>query len=196
MITQNTGALNTPMETTIMQPSKTTTRSSWRYAAFGGAVLCSILALAYTVAFILYALARSALTVLTTVNQDAGMLGTLIATWASLIVASLIIGALCTVAVAILGAISGILVKAVSVVFNPENEPRRAAVIGAGVCFAIIVLLHLALRSAMSYTLPDLLSMHALFWLELPSAIFIAAGGLAARQLTFSKKLADAIPQM
>jgi hypothetical protein len=184
MMTQNTSALNTPMATTIMQPSKTTTRSSWRYAAFGGAVLCSILGLAYTLAFILYALARSALTVLTTVNQDAGMLGTLIATWASLIVASLIIGALCTIAVAILGAITGIIVKAVSVVLNPQNEPQRAAVIGAGVCFAIVLFLHFALRAAMSYALPDLLSMHAVFWLELPSAIFIVAGGVAARQLT------------
>jgi hypothetical protein len=35
----------------------------------------------------------------------------------------------------------------------------------------------------MNYSLPDLLSMHALFWLELPSAIFIVAGGVATRQL-------------
>ncbi len=183
MITQNASALNTQKETTIMQSTKQAIRSSWRYAAFGGAVLCSILALAYTLAFIVYALARSALTVVSTINTDAGMWGTLIATWASLIAAALAIGVLCAIAVAFLGAITGIVVKGVSIVFNPRHEPQRAAIVGASVCLAIVILLHLALRSAMNFLLPDLLSMHALFWLEIPSLIFIVAGGVATRKL-------------
>ncbi len=182
MITQKATILNLQRET-VMQPAKQATRSSWRYSAFGGAVLCSILALAYTLAFIVYALARSALTVTATINPDAGMWGTLIATWASLIVASLFIGALLTIAVAILGAFTGTVVKAVSLVFNPQHKPPRAVAIGASVCFGIILLLHLPLRSAMNYALPDLLSMHTLFWLEMPSAIFIVAGGLGNRKL-------------
>lgn len=169
-----------------MQLTNKATRLSWRYAAFGGAVLCSILALAYTLVFIVYALARSAFTAVSTINADAGMLGTLIATWASLIVAALVIGVLCAIAVAFLGAITGIVVKGVSIVFNPQYESQQATIIGASVCLAIVILLHLALRSAMNFSLPDLLSMHALFWLEIPSLIFIVVGGVATRKLNMT----------
>ncbi len=170
-----------------MLPAKITTRLSWKNAAYSGAILCSRLALAYTLAFILYALARSALTVAATVNQDAGMWGTLIATWASLIVASLVIGALAALAVGILGAVTGIALRAVSVVSNPQHDPRRAVVIGATVCFAIVLLIHLALRAALNYSLADLLSMHALFWLELPALVFIVAGAIASRQFNLAR---------
>lgn len=181
-MTTHNGALTGLTETATMGSARRQAALGYRRAALGGAVICALLALGYTVLFILYALGRSLFTVTATVNQDAGMLGTLIATWASLFVAAFVIGMLLTVAVAILGAFTGIIVNAVSAVFNPQREPKRAVAIGTGVCFALIVLLHLALRSAMNYSLPDLLSMHALFWLGIPSMIFIVAGGLATRR--------------
>ena len=166
-----------------MASAKNISRLTYRHAALAGATICSLLALAYTTAFILYALLRSAFTVVNTVNQDAGIIETLVATWASLIVASLVIGILATFVVAILGAFTGILVQGIAGMVNKQNAPQRASLIGIGVCLAIIVLLHLALRSVMNFSLPDLFSMHALFWLEFPGLIFIVVGGIASRRL-------------
>ncbi len=177
MTTQTSSLTRLEKETLEVQAPEEETQLGYGAAARKGALLCILLAVAYTTVFILYATVRSSLTAATIVNPDAGVMGTLIATWSSLVVAALVIGLLLSAAVAILGAFAGILIRAISGILNPHNAPRQQSIIGMGVCFAIVVLLHLALRSAISFSLPDLLSMHALFWLELPSMIFIIVAG-------------------
>jgi hypothetical protein len=183
MTSQNASYL-TSQKTRDSADLRRSIHSTWRYAASRGAALCVVLAILYALAFLVYALIRSAFTVLSIDNPDAGRVSTLIATWASLFVAVLAITIILAILVAILGAVTGIIINALSSFLNPEHVPQRAVGIGIAVCLGIVVLLHLALRSAMNFSLPDLLSEHALFWLELPSLIFVVAGGAASARLT------------
>ncbi len=164
MTTDNAVQL-TALQAREAEKAKRSARATWGYAASRGAALCTILALAYALVFLVYALIRSAFTVSAIDNPDASKIGTLFATWASLFVAVLVITNILGLLVAIVGAVTGLVINALSSLANRERMPQRAIGIGAVVCLVIVVLLHFALRSAINFSPSDLLSEHALFWL-------------------------------
>lgn len=172
---QESSAINakTPAE-------KLASQSSLRNVAWSGAGTCTWLAFAYAGAFVLYAFIRSALTVQATVNQDAGIITTLIATWSSILVAALTITILLAIPVAIVGAITGLIIKQLDMILNSRHSPRRAVLIGLITGLGIVAVLHLALRSAVNFSLSDLGSEAALFWIELPCLIFVVASALVS----------------
>jgi hypothetical protein len=86
-----------------------------------------------------------------------------------------------------MGALMGVLIKAVSLILETRHAMPRAFIVGTIVSLALVVLLRLGLRSVINFSLSDLISETALFWLELPSLIFLVASGWASRQLAFSR---------
>src|SRR5207244_1320646 len=69
--------------------------------------------------------------------------------------------------------------------WNKQHEPSRATAIGAGVCGSMVVLLHVIFQRALGFSLADVAANPEtyLFWLALPSLIYIAAGAVAGRAL-------------
>jgi hypothetical protein len=158
-------------------------RPTWRYVALRGAAVSVGLTFAYALAFLLYAIVRSSLTLAARVNPDTGLLGTLIATWTSLAIAVLTMASLMAVVAAVLGTATALIVLWLSSVLNPRRVSARAIMIGLVTCLGIALLLNLALQQALSLSWSALVSEAYLFWLGLPSLIYVGAGGVASWQL-------------
>jgi len=148
-----------------------------------GAGAASLAVLAYTLAFLLYAFARSGLTLLATVNEAAGLPATLLATWISLSIAALAIALLVWPLAALVGAGTALLIGALCAAWNREHAPGRALAIGAGACAAPAALIALALAASAGPAWTSSLAETLGFWLGLPLLVYIAAGGLASLEL-------------
>lgn len=172
-----------------MQLSKHTACPSWFYGPFGGALTAVGLAFAYALVFVVYAIIRSSL-LLGSVSSDAGFGGTLVAYAASLTVAALTIAALMALPAAVIGLITAAIVKRSVSWFNPQHSASRAIVVGALTCFIIVAVFHVLLQRALGFGMSDVVSNLEtyLLWLGFPSLIYIAAGGVANRQLNLRRK--------
>ena len=167
-----------------MQSEKYSLYPSWLYGPFGGAAAAIVLVFAYAVTFIIYAILRSALLV-GSVASDAGFGGTMVAYAAALTIASLTIAALMALPAIVIGLVTAVILRRSVSWFNPRRLESRAMAIGALACFVIVVLFHLLLQQALGFGMSDVVSNPEtyLLWLGFPSLIYIAAGGLASRQL-------------
>jgi hypothetical protein len=154
-----------------------TPRVTWGYVASRGAGVGVALTMAYTGCFIIYAWVRAALALQSTMNGDPAQLGTFIATAASLFLAAGVIAAFTVILTAILGALTGLVLPGLLARFNQHGDSRQAILIGVIITALVALVIDVAFR------------FHALqletflLWVGLPSAIYIATGGIAARQL-------------
>jgi hypothetical protein len=154
-----------------------TPRVTWGYIAARGAGVGVALTMAYTGCFIIYAWVRAARALQATMSGDPAQFGTFVATAASLSVAAGVIATFTVILTAILGALTGLVLQGLLARFNRDGDSRQAVLIGVAAMALIVVVMDVAFR------------FHALqletflFWVGLPSAIYIVAGGIAARQL-------------
>ena len=145
-------------------------------AALGGAAVGAGLTLAYALLFILYAVLRSAITILA-VQPSAALLA---ANSISLIIPSLSIAVLVSFFAAGLGALTAVLVRWLLPRFNPRCQPLRAAAIGLGTALGLGLLLQLALQLGTGLSIFSLQPETALFWFGLPGLVYAAAGAVGA----------------
>jgi hypothetical protein len=141
------------------------------------------LTFAYALAFLLYAILRSSLTLAATVNPDAGLLYTLIANATSLLIAVLTITFLMVIVTAVLGIITAIAVYGLLSTLNAHKDPSRAVIIGSATCLGVVLLLNLTLQKALGFSWSAMGGEAYLFWLGFPSLIYIVAGGVSSWQL-------------
>ena len=158
-------------------------RSHWLMVARRGAEIGITLDFAYAVAFIAYAIIRSAVKLLATPGIDAGWPGTALATWAALALPAFVFAVLFVPIVALLGVLTALAVYALSPTLNPEHAPSRAVFIGIGVCSLVVFATALLpdLQAGLRWT--PALAETLTFWLALPLLIYIVAGGMASRHL-------------
>lgn len=137
----------------------------------------------YALAFIVYAAVRSSFTVFATVNEDAGLFGTLIATWVSLSIPALTIALLLAPLAVVFGVIAALLIWGLSAAWNREHAPKKAVVIGSGTCALLAALLIVSLNLGFGLTWSQTVAETLTFWLALPLLVFVGAGGLASWEL-------------
>src|SRR5690349_587656 len=95
-----------------MIQSRHPSQVSWPRAAAYGAEAGLALALLYALAFIGYAVVRSTANILATPDPDAGLAATLLATWVSLALPALTLGAIFGVLAALIGALTALAFRA------------------------------------------------------------------------------------
>lgn len=145
-------------------------KMSWGRVAWHGAELGVACAFVYTLAFIAYAMVRATYDLLATPQIDAGWLNIALATWFALAVPALLLAALFAPVVALVGAVTALIVNALA-------SARHAAQTGALVC-AVIALALVAWLTLTGFTWSLAIIETWLFWLVLPLGFYIAAGGI------------------
>lgn len=156
---------------------------NWRQAARHGAGIGVKMALVYTVIFLLYAILRSTLDLLSLPAPDAGTLGTITATVLSLSVAAFAIAALLLPVSALAGTTLSLLLH----LLLPQAGRRSALVgtlvISSAVAFAIADTVQLIVLPAAGFEPLDLPFETWLFWFGLPTLIYIIVAALEGRRL-------------
>lgn len=172
-----------------MQKIVGSSNATWVYGPLGGAAAAIALAFAYTAVFVVYALIRSLLLVISA-NPGAGIPGTIVAYAATLSVPALVICVMMSVPAALVGLLTAPLLKRLLSAWNPRHDPARATAIGAAASCGIVVLLHVIFQRALGFSLADVAANPEtyLFWLALPSLIYILAGGVAGRVLNHRQR--------
>jgi hypothetical protein len=171
-----------------MRKSTHTTRLGWGRTAWYGAEACVALAFVYTLAFIGYAIVRSTLTILATPEIDAGLVSTLIATWAGLALPALVCAALASIPAALIGALTALVVRALLALGNVTPTPRRAVASGLAVCLVVSLALLALLTQGMGVTWTPATAATLTFWLVAPLVLYSIAGTVASWQV--GRKLA------
>jgi hypothetical protein len=166
-----------------MPEMNTIRRFSWARTAWYGAELGVALACLYTLAFIAYAVVRTAFKILTTPEVAGGLAGTVLATWVSLALASIVIAALLVVPVALLGAATALGIRALLAPAGALGRPARAAALGALVCLGISLALVALLAGGLGVAWTPASAATLTFWVVLPLLIYVLAGALASRRL-------------
>src|SRR3990172_6702454 len=113
----------------------------WGRVAGYGAELGIACAFLYALAFIGYAIARATIDLLVTPQIETGWLGTAIVTWFSLAVPALLLAAIFAPLAALIGALTALVVNAVSMALNPGQARRQAFIIGIAVCAVVVVVI-------------------------------------------------------
>ncbi|CAG0943011.1 hypothetical protein ANRL1_01172 [Anaerolineae bacterium] len=158
---------------------------AWGRIAWYGAELGIAFAFVYALAFIVYAIVRATIDLIATPQIDAGWLNIALATWFSLAVPALLLAALFTPVVAIIGALTALGVNAIASARNAS--PRQAALIGAetsGV-FALALIALLTFGAGFTWSLAIIETW--MFWLVLPLLLYVVAGGVGGWMLSRMK---------
>jgi hypothetical protein len=155
-------------------------RRGWGRTAWYGAEACVALAFLYTLVFIAYAIMRATLAIMATPDIDAGLAGTLIATWVGLALPALVIAALAVIPVALIGALTALAIRALFALGGAIPPPRRAVAGGIAVCFAISIALLALLWQGMGVTWAPATAATLTFWLLVPLVLYCIAGGVAS----------------
>src|SRR5215212_8134727 len=159
-----------------------TARWGWGRTAWYGAEACVALAFAYALVFIGYAIVRSTLTIVATLEIDAGLAGTLIATWAGLALSAVVIAALAAIPAALIGALTALAIRALLGLGNATPTPRRAVASGLAVCLVVSLALLALLTQAMGVTWTPATAATLTFWLVAPLGLYVIAGTVASWQ--------------
>jgi hypothetical protein len=177
---------------------------SWRSVALTGALTGIGLAFAYTLFFALYAVLRSSLTVGSLTPAEVGVVPTLVANGASILMAALATATLLAMVMAVIGMVTALLIGWLLALFNRNHLPVRALVIGAAAAcvlsFACQLGVDILLELALGRSLFSLGAATYLFWFGLPALLHIAGGALGAGRLnlhqTAGPPISDAGPGM
>jgi hypothetical protein len=160
-----------------------TRRPTFGSIAMRGAGVAVLANGAYTIIFVLYAVVRSSLTLLATTNESAGLAGTLLAVWASLLVPALAIALLLCPLVALLGVITALAIWGASTAWNRQRAPKRAIALGVAICAGVAALLIGLLAAGLGLSGTGRLAEALTFWVGLPLLAYIIAGGAASWEL-------------
>jgi hypothetical protein len=166
-----------------MAQNKHAPRIGWGRTAWYGAEAGLALAFLYALAFIGYAIVRSTLNLLAAPNRDGGLAGTLVATWIALALPAFVVAALAGILAAIIGALTALALRALLSRMNAAHTPRRAIAIGVGVCLTVSLTLLVVLTQGLGLTWTPVVAMTLTFWLVLPLATYVVAGGVASWQV-------------
>jgi hypothetical protein len=166
-----------------MITEKSTPRLPWYKVALAGAAMGVGLTFVYALSFALYAVVRSSWTIWQWTPPDLGKGATLAANAASIVVASVATASLLAVVVALLSMITALLIALGLARWNPQQAQGRAIGIGVTTGLAVVVLGHVALSWALGRSLFSLGAATYLFWIGLPSLLYIGAGGGLAWRL-------------
>jgi hypothetical protein len=157
-------------------------RPDWGLTACYGAELGVSIALLYALAFTGYASVRSTFSLLTTPDVDAGLAVTLFTTWLSLIVPAVGIAAMLMLPVAVIGALTALLLRGVTML-SLARIPSRGLVLSGAMCTVLSIttlgLPALYTRADWTPAMVETLT----FWLIIPMLLYIVAGALAGREM-------------
>lgn len=156
---------------------------SWGEVVRTGALIGVALTYAYALAFLLYATLRATFTLVTRPWPDAGLLGTVIATTASLAIPALVLATLLAVPAALLGALTAVLVYTVIPRLNAARSPVQAALIGGAIALAVVAVIQLGLEYGLGVTVASLTLSTYLFWLGLPAVTYVVAAAIGGARL-------------
>jgi hypothetical protein len=148
-------------------------RTAWYGAEIG--IACSYL---YALAFTIYAVVRTTSMLVGVPNQDGGLAGTLIATWAALALPALIIAALAGILAAAIGALTALAIRALISFGNVMPTPRRAAGSSVAVCLVVCLALLTLLMQGFGVAWTPATAETLMFWLVAPLIIYTVAGGV------------------
>jgi hypothetical protein len=165
-----------------------TARTAWDVgstagAALRGALLGLALTLAYGLAFALYAIVRSSLQIVAVLPPDEGLLGTLVANALSILVPTIVVALLLAAIPAILEAIVLVAIYRLCLSLRGEGMAGRSAIVGLVVSLLVTVVIHLLGWRATGAYFAALWPMGYLFWLGLPSMIFVTMNTWAGWRL-------------
>jgi hypothetical protein len=156
-----------------MKHTKSVAHPTVGYVVTRGAGVAFLAVFVYTLAFTMFA----------TVNEGAGLFGTLIAIWIALSIPALTIALLLLPLAVLLGVVTVLLIWGISAACNREYAPNKAVSIGSGTCILIAMLLIVSLNQGLGLSWAPTVAEALTFWLVLPLLVYIVAGGLASWEL-------------
>jgi hypothetical protein len=154
----------------------------WRTVLLTGAAMGAGLTLAYGLAFGIYATLRSSVTVLVNTPPEIGVVPTLAANGASILIPALASALVVTPVMALIGLVTAGVVQGL-LQFNRGRQPERAILIGFGATLAIVLLYQLPLVRLLRQTMPGAGLATYWFWFGFPALIQLGAGVVGAWQL-------------
>jgi hypothetical protein len=166
-----------------MKQRTSTARLGWGRSAWYGAEACVTLAFLYALAFIGYTIVRATLAILATPEIDAGLAGTLIATWAGLALPALVITALAALPVALIGALTALAVRRLLALGIATPTRRRAAASGFAVSLVVSLALLALLNRGIGLAWTPATAASLIFWLVAPVVLYVIASGVASWQM-------------
>lgn len=143
--------------------------------ALSGVVLGFTLALAYGFTFVVYAIVRSSLQIVAILSPGEALVGTLLANAFALFVPALVFALLCGLGAALLQSITLLLVHGVAALINPHHAPALMAGIGLISASLLAGASQVAVQQSLGIYFDALWPSGYLFWLGLPSLLFIGA---------------------
>jgi hypothetical protein len=159
------------------------TTVGWGRVASGGALVGLMTAGAYALAFLGYAITRATATLLLTSDIDGGLAGTAAVTALSLAVPVAVFTALCALPAAGLGALTALIIRALLTRMTTAQGQLWAALLGAGVCVAVSLVLLALLAGGMDLAWTSGTAEALTFWLVLPLVLYTLAGALGSSRL-------------
>ncbi len=158
------------------------------WAAWNGAKLAVAMTFGYALLFILYASTRSAITILAAGDSGTGVLQTILATSVSVIWTSLVFAFLLALPASVLGALTAPVIAALLPRLISNHDPRRAFLVGLNISLVIAIVFYIALRFGLQLESNPATAEALLFWLDLPTLIYVIAGGVGGWQLARSTR--------
>lgn len=143
--------------------------------ARSGLRLGFLLALLYSAAFALYAVGRSSWQIAMTLPPDDSLLGTLVANAFALLLPILVFAFVLGVGAALLQCVTLLLVYGVAAVINPHRRAVGMAGIGLISATLLAAAIQLAVHQSLGSYFDALWPSGYLFWLGLPSLLFVGA---------------------
>jgi hypothetical protein len=169
------------------------THFAWREVVQTGALAGVALTYTYALAFLLYATLRATFVLVSMPWPDAGLVGTVIATGASLVAPGLVLATLLTVPAALLGALAAALVYAVLLWLSASHLVTEAPLIGGAVALTVVAMIRLGLVYGLGITVASLTLPTYLFWLGLPAVVYVVAAAIGGGRL--NRRLCLRYPQ-
>lgn len=134
-----------------------------------------VLAFMYSAGFLLYAVVRSSWHIVTSLPVAEGLVGTLIANAFALVVAVLFFALLLGIVAALLQGITLLLIYGLARLLLADRAPIVVAGLGLVVAALLAGALQLLVQRSLGSYFAALWPMGYLFWLGLPSLLFVAA---------------------
>lgn len=154
-------------------------RSGPVQALFRGAATGLAALLLYVLLFIIYAITRSSLQIIGALGSADGISGTLIANALSIGIAALSVALLLSLIVAPLGGFTMLLAYALAGPLHARSRPGRAAIVGGTTAALVMLAVQGEVWSALGSFRAAFWPSSYLFWLGLPTLLFVAGIALA-----------------
>jgi hypothetical protein len=167
-----------------MNANQAVSHPTGRAVARAGAAVGVGLTFAYALTFALYAIVRSSWTIWRWTPPDLGKLEALAANAASIVVASVASAGLLAVVVALLSMGTALVMAWALATWNAHQSTGRAILMGAATALVVVVVGQFTLSWALGRSLFSFGAATYLFWIGLPSLLYVGAGGVLARWLT------------